>query len=572
MGFRVGLIYTRFAAMPQAMWAALRDDGHTVVRPEDMGFETPLSPEDMVRFAERSAPDVIFCPFLKEVVPDEVCTRWTAWIPHPGIRGDAGPSSLSWAILRGERRWGVTMVRAEPVSAVEQLDRGNVGAWREFAMPDDASLSEIYAEYVTPAAIECAREILARMAVRRAFVGVPLAAYGSAIEGRYQPVLRQEQLAFSWEDQPDEIVRRIRAASLGVRADLGGRPVNVFDAHHHDSDGTRFRPGSVIAHRDGAVLVGAGAGGAVWIGHARVRRSDGSRGLKLPAVEVARPQLSGVAERVLHPDRRSRCPRTHQVIRYQRIGKVGWITATPYNGAASTGFCQRLLAALRYASRQDTTAIALIGGRSAWNNGLHLGLIEAAPDPCAEAWANIQAIDDVAELVFGLSRGRGGPRAQTTIAVLNASAGAGGAVLSACFDVVLARPSINLNYHYATMGLSGSELRSLVLRLRAGKQAARRLLAECLPTSPATAHRLGLVDAVGPDDPEVFRRWALDKAAEIADRPFHLRTPIDTRPYREDELEDMYLDIFEDRYGFAERRRAFLGVRDQDPYAPRVGV
>jgi putative two-component system hydrogenase maturation factor HypX/HoxX len=560
MGFRVGLIYTRFAAMPQAMWAALRDDGHTVVRPEDMGYETPLSPEDMVRFAERANPDVVFCPFLKEVVPPEVCTGWTTWVPHPGIRGDAGPSSLSWAILEDERRWGVTMVRAEPVAAVEQLDSGNVGAWREFAMPDDASLSEIYAQYVTPAAIECAREILSRMAVERDFVGVPLAAYGSDVQGRYRPVLRQEQLAYSWEDQPDDIVRRIRAASLGVRADLCGRPVNVFDAHHHDSDGTRFRPGSVIAHRDGAVLVGAGAGGAVWIGHARVRRSDGGRGLKLPAVEVARPHLSGVAERVLHPDRRARCPRTHQVIRYQRVGKVGWIHAAPYNGAASTGFCQRLLAALRYAARQDTTAVALSGSRSAWNNGIHLGLIEAAEDPCAEAWANIHAIDDVAELVFGLSRGRGGPRAQTTIAVLNASAGAGGAVLSACFDVVLARPSINLNYHYATMGLSGSELRSLVLRLRAGKQAARRLLAECLPTSPATAHRLGLVDAIGPDDPALFRRWALDKAAEIADRPFQLRTPIDTRPYREDELEDMYLDIFEDRYGFAERRRAFLGV------------
>lgn len=560
MGFRIGLIYTRFGAMPQAMWAALRDDGHSVVRPEDLGYATPLSPAAMVRFAERAAPDVIFCPFLKEVVPREVCERWTTWVPHPGIRGDAGPSSLSWAILRGERRWGVTMVRAEPVTSVEQLDGGNVGAWREFPMPAEASLSEIYAQYVTPSAIECAREVLDRMAVERGYVGSPLAAHGSVVQGRYRPVLRQEQLAFSWEDEPDDIVRRIRAAPLGVRAELGSRTVNVFDAHHHDADGARFRPGSVIAHRDGAVLVGAGAGGALWIGHARVRHSDGRRGLKLPAVEVARPVLSGVAERVLHPDRRPRCPQTHQVIRYQRIGNVGWIEAAPYNGAASTGFCERLLAALRYAAKQDTRAIVLIGGRTAWNNGLHLGVIEAATDPQAEAWANIQRMDDVAELVFGLSRGRGGPRAQTTIAVLNASAGAGGAVLSACFDVVLARPSINLNYHYATLGLSGSELRSLVLRLRAGRQMARRLLAECLPTSPATALRLGLVDAIGPDDPDAFRRWALDQAAEIAERPFELRTPIDTRPYRQEELEDMRLDIFEDRYGFAARRRAFLGV------------
>ena len=52
---------------------------------------------------------------------------------------------------------------------------------------------------------------------------------------------------------------------------------------------------------------------------------------------------------------------------------------------------------------------------------------------------------------------------------------AGGAVLSACFDVVFARPSVNLNYHYATMGLSGSELRSLVLPLRAGIRTLRAM-------------------------------------------------------------------------------------------------
>jgi putative two-component system hydrogenase maturation factor HypX/HoxX len=145
---------------------------------------------------------------------------------------------------------------------------------------------------------------------------------------------------------------------------------------------------------------------------------------------------------------------------------VGWLYAEPYNGAASTAFCGRLLDALRYAANQDTNAIALVGGNVAWSNGIHLGAIEAADDPRAEAWANIQRIDDVAELIFNLPRGRHVPRAQTTVAVLGSSAGAGGAVLSACFDVVLARPSISLNYHYGAMGLSGSELRSLVLPLQ----------------------------------------------------------------------------------------------------------
>jgi putative two-component system hydrogenase maturation factor HypX/HoxX len=386
--------------------------------------------------------------------------------------------------------------------------------------------------------------------------------------GRHRPPLRQDRLAFAWDDHPDQILRRVRAAPFGVRTELGGRPVNVYDAHPHDvTDAwsrrlrTRTdRPGQLLAHRDGAVLVATGAGGAVWIGHAKVKPADGGRGLKLPAVHAVPAQLDGLRESVLHPGRPPHRARTHQVIRYRREGRVGWIHAEPSNGAASTVFCGRLLDALRYAANQNTSAIALVGGKVAFNNGIHLGVIEAADDPRAEAWANIQGIDDVAEFIFNLPRGRHLPQPQTTIAVLSSSAGAGGAVLSACFDVVLARPSINLNYHYGSMGLSGSELRSLVLPLRAGEQAAEQLLSDRLPISPMAAQRLGLVDGIGPDNPVAFDRWAREVAAQVADRPPKALPPVDTAPYRERELADMWHDIFQDRHGFEARRRRFLGI------------
>jgi hypothetical protein len=57
------LLNTRFAGMPQALWAALREDGHEVIRPETC----------------RSA---------------------------AGHVGDRGLSSLSWATLTAASRWG----------------------------------------------------------------------------------------------------------------------------------------------------------------------------------------------------------------------------------------------------------------------------------------------------------------------------------------------------------------------------------------------------------------------------------------------------------------------------------
>jgi hypothetical protein len=61
MGFRIGLLYTRFASMPQALWAALREDGHDVIRPEDLQIRTPMSAGDMTRFARLAARHVILC-------------------------------------------------------------------------------------------------------------------------------------------------------------------------------------------------------------------------------------------------------------------------------------------------------------------------------------------------------------------------------------------------------------------------------------------------------------------------------------------------------------------------------
>jgi hypothetical protein len=49
MGFRIGLHYTRFVSMPQALWAALCEDGHEVLRPDDLQIRTRASGATGVR-------------------------------------------------------------------------------------------------------------------------------------------------------------------------------------------------------------------------------------------------------------------------------------------------------------------------------------------------------------------------------------------------------------------------------------------------------------------------------------------------------------------------------------------
>ena len=60
-----------------------------------------------------------------------------------------------------------------------------------------------------------------------------------------------------------------------------------------------------------------------------------------------------------------------------------------------TAQCHRLTAAVTDALAEDTSVLVLRGTESLFSNGIHLGVIDAAPDPAAEAWANIAAIDDL---------------------------------------------------------------------------------------------------------------------------------------------------------------------------------
>ena len=558
---KVLLLCSSFNGLTQRVWVELRRAGHEVtwaVHDGDDALRATVAALD---------PDLVLCPFLRSRVPDDVWRARPTVVLHPGPAGDRGPSSLDWAIGDGAREWGVTAL-----SAVAELDGGPVWATRRFPVPAvPPRKSALYAGPVTDAAAELALEVVALAAG-------PGPAPGPPPPGRPRPVMTQADRAFCWSDPTAHVLRRIRAAdgAPGVRTELAGLPVSVFDAHdgagHLAGAPTTAPPGppgSIALRRHGAVLVRTGDG-AVWVGQARPAPVRPGPRVKLPAAAVLGERVADVPEVIAplvgdDPGFRE--------ITYRRVGDVGVLSFDFYNGAASTAQCHRLASALRFASAQDTRVLLLQGGE-VFCNGIHLGVVEARRDPAAEAWRNITAIDDVCREIITCTR-------QFVVAAVGGNAGAGGVMLALGADRVVLRSGAVLNPHYRGMGLTGSEYWTYVLPRRVGAQRAAQLTAECLPLGAADALDVGLVDAVLPGDRAAFDgavlelaltvaghdhlpRWLAAKAAVRGDD--ERRRPLET--YRVRELAEMSHDIFDDRHGFAAARRAFVTKQRTVP-APR---
>ncbi|WIM97255.1 hydrogenase maturation protein [Actinoplanes oblitus] len=542
---RILLLVSAFNGLSQRVWCALRDAGHQV------GLLIAESEEQIADGVHAADPELILCPFLKHRVPASVWQRRRTVILHPGPVGDRGPSALDWAISEGARTWGVTALQA-----VEEFDAGPIWATRTFPLPAaPPRKSALYAGPVSDAALECALEVVAK-AADPAFRPVPAENTPTETPGaRPRPLMRQSDRAFDWGEPGDTILRRIRAAdgSPGVLSEVGGLPAYVYDAHPGPAHGAR--PGTLLSRRQGAVLVATGDG-SLWIGHLRV-----PEGIKVPATTALGARLRGVPHAPLGADQEPEAPQTYRQIRYRRTGAIGWLFFDFYNGAMAPGHCRRLLAALRHAAGQDTRVLVLRGGTEAFSNGIHLNVIDAAPDPAGTAWANIRAINEVCREIITCTR-------QVVVAAYAGSAGAGGVMLGLGADVVAARDGIVLNPYY-DIGLYGSELHTFSLPRRVGADRAQRLIDDKLPVSTAQAVRIGLVDEVGPRHPEAYAQWLALLAERHADprtvrkrraakarRLAAERVPLDV--YETRELAEMSRDIYTDRSGFAAARRAFV--------------
>ncbi|MFF5447995.1 enoyl-CoA hydratase-related protein [Streptomyces sp. NPDC012888] len=492
---RILLIASSYNSLTQRVRVELQDRGH--------GVPVEVTPDgDAVRDAvARHAPDLVLAPMLKTVVPRDVWSRHRCLIVHPGPVGDRGPSSLDWAVHEGATEWGVTVLQAD-----EEMDAGDVWATARFRVPEGVGKSDLYRNELSDAALTAVH-----LAVERVAAGaVPSPQTGRV---RARPAFRQEHRRISWDaDDTGTVLRALRAADSqpGVRDELLG--AEWFLHGGHPEDGLRGRPGELLATRAGAVCR-ATVDGAVWIPEIRARTGAGEpRACKLPAALALAGRLPRLPElpAPARPPREGH--RTWSDIRYREHGPVGVLSFAFPGGAMSTGHCRRLLAAYRSACRRPTAVLVLGGQRDFFSNGIHLGVIEAAADPAAESWANINAMDDLVEAVLTTTD-------RLVVSAVGGNAAAGGAMLALAADEVWCRSGSVLNPHYRRMGLYGSEYWTHTLPRKVGEAMAARLTGDARPVSAAAALGAGLVDRVVECGPGAFAGEVTRLAVRLASHP-----------------------------------------------------
>lgn len=545
---KIILLSSAFNGLTQRAWLDLRQSGH---EPSVVLFTDEAS---VCRQIEESAADLVICPFLKDRVPQQLWSnpQRPVVIIHPGIVGDRGASALDWAITQQVSRWGVTALQA-----VEEMDAGPIWSTYEFNMPADVRKSELYNGPVSDAAIYCIRDVVEKFASD--FVPTPLDYTQPNVIGRLKPNMKQADRTFSWHDCARFIKRSIDAADgqPGVLASLAGGQYYLYDAHLDSRSGT---PGEILAVQDDAVLVATGDH-SLWVGSLKRKAQPGEETFKLPARHVLAGKLDDVPVLDGSIANQPFNEATYQPIRYRESGHVGELTFEFYNGAMSTEQCQRLVEALRWAKARDTQVLLIKGGRGSFSNGVHLNVIQAAEVPGLEAWANIQAIDDVCQEMLTAR--------QLVVSGLTGGAGAGGVMLALAADIVFARAGVVLNPHYKTMGLYGSEYWTYSLPRAVGSEIAHKLTEECLPVSAFQAWQLGMIQEIGPRCPREFSQWLLQQAkGALTDEKYAAlrarKASMDLQQIehcREVELAQMQLDMVHNRQQFAEKCRNFVFKR-----------
>lgn len=485
---KILLLSSAYNGLTQRVHVELMQRGHTV------SIEIAINEQTMLEGVQLFKPDIVICPYLRHRIPESIYRHTVCIVVHPGIKGDRGMSSLDWAIQNKEPEWGVTAIQA----AVE-MDTGDIWATATFKMRPGTK-SSIYSIEVTEAAVKVVLQTLDRFQ-DASFKPEPLDYSKPDVHGQFQPNMQQLERRIDWQvDTTATILDKLHAGdgSPGVVDMIFGNEYYLYGATREINLGEGKllgEPGELIATRLGAVCR-ATIDGAVWLSHLKRKASNGDKPcFKLPAAMVLGDKIENLPEipvSIYHST-----ADTFREIWYEEKNAVGYLHFDFHNGAMSTKQCLRLRDAVMEVRSRPTRVLVLMGGRSAWSNGVHLNIIEASNNPAEESWHNINAIDDLIYSILTATN-------KITVAAVHGNAGAGGVPFALACDKVCVRSGVVFNPHYKSMGLYGSEYWTYTLPKRVGYEKALEITEACLPMGMQEAKQIGLIDFIIPEMLDAF--------------------------------------------------------------------
>ena len=497
-------------------------------------------------------PEWILCPFLKKQIPSEVWKEKKCIVIHPGIKGDRGASSLDWAILSNKEKWGVTLL-----SAVEGMDEGPVWSSKDFSLDPKKSKTLTYSDEVSKTALLCIDELLTRINDDQ-FQPEVVDFDSPSIQGKLMPTIKQSDRKIDFQtDSTEEILRKINASCSqpGVLTEFFGEDYFLYDCYEESI--LKGNPGEIIAQRDQAICIGT-RDAAVWVTHLKKKDPKPSQRIKLPATLVLKNKIKNIPFNDL--DINYIHQKTFKQINYHKEGKLAFLSFNFYNGAMNSYQCEKLINAYDFAVQQsDTELIVISGGPQSWSNGINLNTIEANEFPEVEAWKNLYLINSFIKKVINT-------KTHLTCSFIGNSAGAGGVPMALAADLVFAKDGIILNPHYQNMGLYGSELWTYLLPKRVGFEMAKKLTDDCLPLNTNQAKKINLIDQKFSSFEEMKQHLAeivaTKKHIEILSKRVEERIIDENQKplleYEREEMNIMYRNLFENNWGFKEKRRDFV--------------
>ena len=463
---KILLIISSFNSLSQSVYCKLQELEHKVF------IKFAISKELMIEAVQEINPDIIFCPFLKQFIPNEIFENYPTFVLHPGIIGDRGHNSLDNAINDEVKQWGVVILKANEV-----LDGGDIYAQSNFIMREESSKASIYRNEVTQSTLKALEQFLQNYQ-NKDFIPT------KQILNPIHKNLSQENRKINWQkDNTKQILKKINMSDStpGVKDEILGVECYLFSAFIEDT--LRGETKEILAKRDGAICIGT-IDGAIWI--SQIQELDS---FKLPATYVLKDKIKGIEEKriplVIEDERKS-----FYELRVQRKDEIAYLYFNFHNGAMTSTQCIKLKYAIEYL-KEECKVLVLMGADDFFSNGIHLNILEDSKKQGEDGWSNINAMNEAVKAVLLCDE-------IITVASFNKNSGAGGVFLGLACDYAISSENTIFNPHYKTLGLSGSEYHTFILPKRVGQTKSKELLENCLPINANYAKKINMIDEVYP--------------------------------------------------------------------------